>query len=246
MPRYFAGKDAIGQKQILLTGQDVNHIRNVLRMQPGEDLTVSDGEGRDYFCHISGISKEAVELEIVDSWTSYVELPARIYLFQGLPKSDKMDLIIQKAVELGVYQVIPVMTARSVVRLDEKKQAKKLERWQAIARSAAMQSGRSMIPQTGPFMDFAEAVDFAAGLDLGLMPYEKAEGMAEARKLVHGAGKCTGIGVFIGPEGGFEESEAALAREKGIHLLSLGKRILRTETAGMTMLSILMFALEKE
>ncbi len=246
MPRFFAQEGQIGEKHILITGQDVNHIRNVLRMEIGDDVTVSDGKGTDYFCHIAEICKDRVELDIQDSWPSYVELPSRIYLFQGLPKADKMDLIIQKTVELGVFQVIPVITARTVVKLDQKKQEKRLERWQAIAKSAAMQAGRGVIPQVGPFMSFREALDMCAGLGLGVMPYEKAAGMAEAKELVRSAPGYRDIGIFIGPEGGFEESEALAARERGLHLISLGKRILRTETAGMAMLSILMFSIEKD
>lgn len=246
MPRFFAQEDQIGEKQILITGQDVNHIRNVLRMEIGDDVTVSDGRGTDYFCHIAGIRKDLVELDIEDSWPSYVELPSRIYLFQGLPKADKMDLIIQKTVELGVFQVIPVITARTVVKLDQKKQEKRLERWQAISKSAAMQAGRGVIPQIGPFLSFKEALDMCSGLDLGLMPYEKAIGMTEAKELVSAASGYHDIGIFIGPEGGFDESEAQAAKERGLNLISLGRRILRTETAGMAMLSILMFSLEKD
>ena len=133
MPRFFVGTDQISDKDIVITGTDVNHIRNVLRMTPGEEVTVSDGQGMDYFCHIAELTKEEVRLDIVDSWHSFVELPAKIYLFQGLPKADKMELIIQKAVELGVYEIVPVATKRAVVKLDPKKEEKKRLRWQSIA-----------------------------------------------------------------------------------------------------------------
>ena len=125
MPRFFVGTDQISDKDIVITGTDVNHIRNVLRMTPGEEVTVSDGQGMDYFCRIAELTKEEVRLDIVDSWHSFVELPAKIYLFQGLPKADKMELIIQKAVELGVYEIVPVATKRAVVKLDPKKEEKK-------------------------------------------------------------------------------------------------------------------------
>ena len=147
MPRFFVGTDQISDKDIVITGTDVNHIRNVLRMTPGEEVTVSDGQGMDYFCRIAELTKEEVRLDIVDSWHSFVELPAKIYLFQGLPKADKMELIIQKAVELGVYEIVPVATKRAVVKLDPKKEEKKRLRWQSIAESAAKQAGRALIPQ---------------------------------------------------------------------------------------------------
>ena len=140
MPRFFVGTDQISDKDIVITGTDVNHIRNVLRMTPGEEVTVSDGQGMDYFCRIAELTKEEVRLDIVDSWHSFVELPAKIYLFQGLPKADKMELIIQKAVELGVYEIVPVATKRAVVKLDPKKEEKKRLRWQSIAESAAKQA----------------------------------------------------------------------------------------------------------
>ena len=152
MPRFFVGAEQISDKDIVITGTDVNHIRNVLRMTPGEEVTVSDGQGMDYFCRIAELTKEEVRLDIVDSWHSFVELPTKIYLFQGLPKADKMELIIQKAVELGVYEIIPVETRRCVVRLDGKKAAKKTERWNQIAQSAAKQSKRMLIPEVHSVM----------------------------------------------------------------------------------------------
>ena len=215
MPRFFVGTDQISDKDIVITGTDVNHIRNVLRMTPGEEVTVSDGQGMDYFCRIAELTKEEVRLDIVDSWHSFVELPAKIYLFQGLPKADKMELIIQKAVDLGVYEIVPVATKRAVVKLDPKKEEKKRLR-------------------------------MCNGLDAALIPYEKAEGMQHARDQVRALHGKHSIGIFIGPEGGFEESEIEAARAAGAIPITLGHRILRTETAGLTMLSILMFELEED
>ena len=240
MPRFFVGTDQISDKNIVITGTDVNHIRNVLRMAPGEEVTVSDGQGMDYFCKIAELTKEEVRLDIIDSWHSFVELPAKIYLFQGLPKADKMELIIQKAVELGVYEIVPVATKRAVVKLDAKKEEKKRLRWQSIAESAAKQAGRALIPQVAPCMNFDKALRMCNGLDAALIPYEKAEGMQHARDQVRALHGKHSIGIFIGPEGGFEESEVELIKSAGGKIASLGPRILRTQTAPVTALSVIM------
>ena len=133
MPRFFVTPDQIDDNNITITGPDVNHISHVLRMAPGDNLTVSDGTGMDYYCSIAAFAKDYVQLDIIDRWASYVELPARITLFQGLPKGEKMELIIQKAVELGVTRIVPVDTARTIVKLDAKKREKRLKRWQSDA-----------------------------------------------------------------------------------------------------------------
>ncbi len=246
MPRFFVSPDRIGSGQITVEGPDVNHMINVLRMAEGDELTVSDGQGMDYFCRISRKEKDTILLDIVDRWRSFSELPVRLVLFQGLPKADKMDLIVQKAVELGVYRVVPVVTERTVVRLDDKKAARRTARWQAISESAAKQAGRAIVPEVSAPVTFDEALKMCRGMDAFLMPYEKAEGMAAARACVAGLSGCRSVGVMIGPEGGFSGEEAAKAKAEGASLISLGRRILRTETAGLTMLSILMFALEKD
>lgn len=246
MPRFFADQEQIGEKQIKLTGPDVNHIRNVFRMEPGDDVTVSDGQGTDYFCHVAEINREQVLLDIVDHWPSFVEMPVKITLFQGLPKADKMDQVVQKCVELGVYRIVPVITRRTVVKLDEKKEEKRLKRWQSISRSAAMQAGRGIIPEVSRCMSFEEALEDCRLLDAVLMPYEKAAGMEAARKLIRGLKDVRSAGIFIGPEGGFDPQEVEKALAAGVHTMSLGHRILRTETAGMTVMSILMFELEKD
>ena len=244
MPRFFVGTDQISDKNIVITGTDVNHIRNVLRMAPGEEVTVSDGQGMDYFCKIAELTKEEVRLDIIDSWHSFVELPAKIYLFQGLPKADKMELIIQKAVELGAAEVIPVAMKNCVVKLDAKKAAAKTARWQEIAKSAAKQSKRSRIPVVREPVNYREAVALAGELDVVLLPYENERGMAATREVMERIAPGQSVGIFIGPEGGFDPSEIALAKEEGMHLVSLGKRILRTETAGLATLSILMYHIE--
>lgn len=244
MSRFFVDPAQIGERRITISGNDVNHIKNVLRMEKGEDISVSDGHGRDYFCVISQMDKDRIVLEIQNSWDSYVELGTKLYLFQGLPKSDKMDLIIQKAVELGVYEIVPVVTRRTIVKLDEKKEAKKLARWQGISESAAKQAGRGRIPSVSPPVSFKDALEFAGTLDSVIIPYEKAEGMEASRAVVKGLKNKKSVGIFIGPEGGFDTEEVDAAMESGAVPVTLGRRILRTETAGLAVLSVLMFELE--
>lgn len=244
MYRFFVEKEQIGEKMIRIIGSDVNHIRNVLRMKPGEEILISDGEKKGYHCEITALDPEYVEALIMFVKEEGLELPSKVYLFQGLPKNDKMELIIQKAVELGVYAVVPVATKRAVVKLDDKKEAKKLTRWQSISESAAKQAKRLIIPEVMPVMSFKEAVAFSQTMDVRLMPYELAENMAYTRQVLSQIKPGQNIGIFIGPEGGFAEEEVELALNSRMETITLGKRILRTETAGMTVLSILMYLLE--
>lgn len=232
-------------KTVIITGSDVNHIKNVLRMKIGEELAVSNGmDGKEYRCGIRAFTEAAVECELRFIKEDGVELPSKIYLFQGLPKADKMELIIQKAVELGAYEVIPVAMKRSVVRLDDKKAAAKVARWQGIAEAAAKQSKRGIIPQVTDVMSFKEALEYSKRAQLRLVPYELAEGMDQTGEIIRNIQPGQDIAIFIGPEGGFDEAEIRSALEDGMETVTLGKRILRTETAGMTMLSILMYQLE--
>ncbi len=246
MPRFFVTRSQVQGDEIVIRGNDVNHIKNVLRMHPGDEISISDGQGMDYFCRIKTMEREEIGLSIENSWKSYVELPVHLYLFQGLPKSDKMELIIQKAVELGVYEIVPVRTNRVIVKLDEKKEEKKRARWQQIAESGAKQSGRGIVPEVKPVMRFRDALAYASGLDGMIIPYEKAEGIKETRKIISGLKGKKSIGIFIGPEGGFDEKEVEEAIGAGASAVTLGRRILRTETAGLAMLSVLMFEFEEE
>ena len=246
MYRFFVEPSQIGEKEIRICGSDVNHIKNVLRMKQGEEILISSGENLEYTCYIQEMQEEEVTAHIMYVQEAGYELPSRIFLFQGLPKGDKMELIIQKAVELGVHQIIPVASRRSVVKLDKKKEEKKIVRWQAIAESAAKQSKRMYVPQVAGVMSFGEAVQYAGKLDVVLMPYELAKGMKETKEIIRGIQKGQSVGIFIGPEGGFEEEEVRQAVSlAGARPITLGKRILRTETAGLTVLSILMFELEE-
>ena len=235
----------IDDKNVIILGSDVNHIRNVLRMKAGEEIAVSNGlDGKEYRCGILALEEECVRCELRFVKEDAVELPAKVYLFQALPKADKMELIIQKAVELGVYRVIPVATKRCVVKLDDKKAKSKLTRWQGIAEAAAKQSKRGIFPEVSEVMSFKEAVKLASGMDVRLIPYELAEGMDRTKEIIGQLRPGQSIAVFIGPEGGFEEAEIQSALENGIEPVTLGKRILRTETAGFTILSWVMYQLE--
>ena len=245
MYQFFVDDCQIGKEYVTITGSDVNHISNVLRMKQGEELWISDGGKKEYRCTIEEFSPDEVLLHIIYAQEPDYELQSRIYLFQGLPKADKMELIIQKAVELGAYEVIPVETKRCVVKLDGKKAAKKVERWKQIAESAAKQSKRMLIPNVHEVLTFKEALKYAESMDVRLIPYELAKGMQETKEILADIQPGQSIGIFIGPEGGFEEKEVETAISEGAKPITLGKRILRTETAGLAILSVLMFQLEQ-
>jgi 16S rRNA (uracil1498-N3)-methyltransferase len=245
MHQFFTDPSQIGETEITLTGTDVNHIRNVLRMRVGEEILVSDGQGRGYHCKLEEISEERVRAAILWVLDGNAELPSSITLFQGLPKGDKMELIIQKCVELGAARIVPVNTRRTVVKLDAKKEQSRIKRWMGISESAAKQSGRGRIPEVTGVMSFAQALEEAKRLDVCLIPYELAENMAHTREVLSSIRPGVSVGIFIGPEGGFERTEVEQAMEAGAEVITLGRRILRTETAGMAVLSMLAYLLEE-
>ena len=237
---------------LTVRGPEVNHMKNVLRMKPGDEVSVSDGrQDKDYRYVITGFQEDAAVLNLVGVEEKDTELPVLPYLFQGLPKGEKMELVIQKAVELGVYEIIPVSMRRCVAKLDEKRAEKKAERWQKVAEAAAMQSKRRVIPRIHMPMTMQEAIRYAQTCaDVRVLPYENQQDDGSTKALLETLreptpdGKKKGVAVFIGPEGGFEEEEVKEAREAGIQPISLGKRILRTETAGLMFLSWLTYLLE--
>ncbi|MBQ8147703.1 MAG: 16S rRNA (uracil(1498)-N(3))-methyltransferase [Lachnospiraceae bacterium] len=246
MYRFFVERSACMGDCIRIGGDDWNHMKNVLRLKCGEQITVSDGTDREYICEIIEYVETEAVVKILDILDSSAELPTEITLYQGFPKGDKMELIIQKAVELGASRIVPVMTKRTIVKLDAKKAEKKLERYNAIALSAAKQSKRGVIPVVDRIMTMKEALEDARGLEMNLIPYEDAKGMQHSKEVLRQVvGKKT-LGIFIGPEGGFEEAEVQAAIGIGAECITLGHRILRTETAGMTVLSIVMFELEQD
>ena len=208
-------------------------------------ILVSCGDEWEYTCRIRSLSEEEVCADVEDAQKPGKELPSRITLFQCLPKGDKMETVIQKAVELGAAEIVPVASARCVVRLDAKKAAARVKRWNAIAESAAKQAKRMIIPAVHEVISFREALQYADAPVL-LLPYENAEGMRGTRNLLASIEPGQPVAVMIGPEGGFDEAEVKEAEQAGFIPITLGKRILRTETAGMTILSILMYLLENE
>ena len=245
MYQFFVEPSQIQDKKVIITGSDVNHIKNVLRLKPGEEIAVRNGvDGREYRCGIEEFAQDQAICSLRFVKEEGVELPSKVYLFQGLPKADKMELIVQKAVELGVYEVIPLAVKRCVVKLDEKKARAKANRWQGIAEAAAKQSKRGVVPVVKEPMTMKEAAAYARGMDVKLIPYEFAEDMAHTKKVIESIRPGESVAVFIGPEGGFEEGEVAEAIAAGIEPITLGKRILRTETAGLAVLSWLMYHLE--
>lgn len=243
MHQFFVDREQIGTEYITITGEDVKHIKNVLRMKEGEEVRISDGAGGDFFCTIEKVTSEEVLAKILPKEAGNTELPNRIFLFQAVPKGERMEYVIQKAVELGVYEIIPVEMKYCVVRLDDKKKEKKRERWQAIAKSAAKQAKRSRIPEIHPVMSYDKAVEYAKNCQLFLVPYENERGMKGTREVLKKIEPGMDISVMIGPEGGFSEEEIEMVREE-MEVLSLGKRILRTDTAAITVMSMLMLEIE--
>lgn len=244
MYHFFAVHENIHNDYIDIKGSDVNHIKNVLRLCPGDEILISSGDNMDYTCRISLQTDDYIRADIVSVDTKGKELSSKVYLFQGLPKNDKMELIIQKMTELGVYEIIPVSMKRCVVKLDEKKARTKVDRWNGIAESAAKQSKRSVIPKVTDVCTFKQALKYADELDIKLLPYECADGMNHTKELVNSIKPGQSVGIFIGPEGGFDINELEDAKTDGWDVITLGRRILRTETAGMMLMSVIMYNME--
>lgn len=251
MYHFFVEPSQISDKSVIITGDDVNHIRNVIRLRPGDEISVSNGiDGREYRCGIEEITDTEVVCTLRFIKEDGAELSSKVYLFQGLPKGDKMEFIIQKMVELGVYEIIPVAMKRCVVKLDDKKAKAKTARWQGISEAAAKQSKRGVVPNVREVMSYREALEYAASINVKLVPYEMestldgAAGMAGTRQIMDHLEPGQSVAIFIGPEGGFEESEIQSAIDCGMKPITLGRRILRTETAGMTVMAWIMYQLE--
>jgi len=215
MPRFFVRKSDIYGDFINISGEDFNHIKKVLRLGKGDKVTVCDGEGTDYLVEIEKIEDAVINTRIVEAMKNATEPPLKVTLFQGLPKSDKMDYIIQKAVELGINEIVPVITERTVVKMDEKSGSKKYERWNRISMEAAKQCNRGIIPKVGIPLSFKEALDNAKGSSLALIPYEKETGI-KLKEVLSSSSSVEKVSVFIGPEGGFTETEIETAVSCGI------------------------------
>ena len=245
MYRFFISSEAVTDGALAITGEDVNHAKNVLRMRVGEELEAVDEDRFFYHCRILELTEEEIRCEILKKEEPDSELASSVTLFMGLPKGDKFALILQKAVELGVSEVVPVLTKRTVSRPEPKKAESKRKRWQAIAEAAAKQSKRAVIPEVGGLVSFAEALKRAGEFDVLLIPYEQETDISRTRSLLREIPAGSRIGVFIGPEGGFEPSEVKAAQDMGARSLTLGRRILRAETAAIVTLGILMYELEE-
>ncbi len=243
MYNFFVDKYARTGNTFTVSGKDHNHICNVLRMQVGDTFLVSC-EGASHLCRLVQADNESVLAEIVEENYRNTELPVQFFLFQGLPKADKLELIIQKTVELGVAGIIPVEMTRSIVKLDDKKKKQRKERWQSIAESAAKQSKRNVIPEVFDVISYKLAMQKAKEMDLFLVPYENERGMAETKEALARIRPGMKVGILIGPEGGFDDREIALAREAGAVVISLGERILRAETAAITAVAMGMLYVE--
>lgn len=254
MHRFFAAEEAFTDRDVAITGADLNHLR-VLRLNPGDLIVVCNGDGIDYICRLATISAHEARAEILESYHSKAEPSLAVTLYQGLPKADKMDWIVQKCTEVGVSRFVPVSTARAVVELSGAKAAKRAERWRRIAEAAAKQSGRGRIPKVESVMSWTEALDHAdqsaklagPGRYFAVIPYEL-EKTSTAKAVFRSLRKIgiTQAAVFVGPEGGFTEGEIQTAVERGIRPISLGPRILRTETAGLLACGCLLYELEME
>lgn len=252
MNQFFIDSSAMAGDKIVITGSDVNHIGNVLKLRVGEEVSlVNTSDGLTYYCILETVAKDAVTCTIQDVQSESTELPVRITLFQGLPKGDKLEFVIQKSVEMGAVKIVPVSMKRSVMKIDPKKMDAKVKRFNAIAASAASQSKRGIIPEVSAVVTLKQAIEEVKDYDEILLPYELAKGMDETREILETiktrlsskieGGETPRIAIFIGPEGGFDPTEVELLQQSGAHIITLGKRILRTETAPLSILAWLTY-----
>lgn len=241
MRRFFTDPENIIGDNIRII-EDASHITKVLRKSPGDKIIVFDGSGYEYTASLSVVNSKECLAKVIKKEFSACEPDIKVSLFQGLPKSDKMDLIVQKSVELGVYEITPVISERCVSKLNEKNSEVKIRRWNKISVEAAKQCGRGICPRVTSPLSFSDAVSKMKELSLAVMPYEVLghegeHGLKELLKKWDGKS----IGILIGPEGGFSDFEAEFAKERGIYQVGLGRRILRTETVGSSLISIVMY-----
>lgn len=248
MPKFFITQDQIEKDKITIVGKDVNHIKNVLRQKIGDKIIICNNTtAQDYKCKIEKIEEEKILCEIQEKIENNSESNVKVTIFQGLPKVDKMELVIQKSIELGVYDITPIEMKRCVVKLNEKDKAKKIERWQKIAEVAAKQSGRNQIPKINNIIPVKNICGLIEKYDLILVAYEKEEEttLKEVLKSIKQTKhEDLKIAVVIGPEGGIEEQEVEILKQCGAKIVTLGKRILRTETVALNVLSIILYELD--
>ena len=252
MPKFFVKEEQIQENQIIILGQDVNHIKKVLRAKIGDELQICNSQnGENFLCEIDNLEEEKIICQIKEKIQEQVESNIEVTIFQGLPKADKMEYIIQKSVELGVYDITPVEMKRCVVKLNEKDKSKKIERWQKISEVAAKQCGRDIIPQINNIINIKNICNLIQEYDRVLVAYENEEKntlkeQLENIKKQNNSKSKVKIGIIIGPEGGLEEKDVETLKENGAKVITLGRRILRTETVALNVLSIIMYELENE
>ena len=249
MPKFFIKNEQKSNNKIIIIGQDVKHIKNVLRKKINDKIIVCNSETtRDYICKIKDITDEKIECEIIENIEENVESNVQISIFQGLPKADKMELIIQKSVELGAYDITPVEMQRCIVKLEDKDKIKKIQRWQKISEVAAKQSVRNIIPNINNIIDLENVCNLCQNYDIVLVAYENEKENKlkyQIKKIKEKIKSDIKIAILIGPEGGIDEKEIEILKEiDNVKIITLGKRILRTETVALNMLSILMYELE--
>ena len=239
MTRFFVTPEEMKPNFLVLTGENAQHAK-VLRLKNGEEVLVCDGQGLECLCAVSDVSAGQISLVVKDRRESASEASVKVSIYMAFPKADKLEHVIQKATELGVYEIVAFPSARCVSKPDEKSLQKKLERWQKIAASAAEQSGRGRVPQVLVLGSYKEALSRAAEADKALMFYENEQ--ATTLRMAMEQGSAQSISLLTGPEGGLEEKEVAQARDAGLQVCTLGKRILRCETAPLCALSAVMYA----
>lgn len=250
MPRFFIKNDDVGNNNIVtVCGDDARHITCSLRMKPGDSVTLCDELHIEYECRVNTATAESVVLSVCERHEARSEPSIKVSVYQGMPKGQKFELIIQKCVELGAYEIVPVISSRCISRPDEKSSPNKLKRWNTIAKEAAMQSGRGIIPTVRENVLFKNAIAEMKAADMAFMCYEDAESLENSTDIKScieqiGAENIKTAALFVGPEGGIARDEAEYAKSCGIIPITLGKRILRTETAPMCALSCIMYATE--
>ena len=249
MPKFFVAENQINNNRITIIGDDVNHIKNVLRQKSGDKITICDtSKEQDYLCKIDKIEEKSIDCNIIEKLENNTESNVKVTIFQGLPKADKMELVIQKSVELGVYDITPLQMKRCVVKLNEKDKAKKIQRWQKISEVAAKQCGRNIIPKINNIVNVKEVCNLCNEYDIVLIAYENEKENTlkkELKNLKKLDKEEIKVAIIIGPEGGIAPEEIEMFEENGAKIITLGNRILRTETVALSVLSIIMYELEK-
>lgn len=247
MPKFFVRDNQVNNNKITILGDDVNHIANVLRMKVGDEIQICNTDTTDnYNAELMEFSKNSIICNVVEKIVSKAESDINLKIFQGIPKSDKMELIIQKSTELGVKAFVPVDMERCISKINGKDEKKKLERWQKISEVAAKQSGRDIIPKVESVINIKQLSEQVSKYDMVIVPYERAEGYSfkdAIEELKTKNNTHLNIGIVIGPEGGYELSEVKILEDAGAKVVTLGKRILRTETVALAMASVIMYEL---